>query len=1006
MDKLPNSNDPYMILNIKYSDSKKKVKRAYVKLIKQYKPEKYPEEFKKIRAAYEQVLKNRKYYSGDIDKDEPVEEKIEPENPVSNDKKEINEDPKTTGNVNEVITNEDPKATENDEVITDENPNKYNAVILSNPWEPFGEEQLKNEEQIISEYKNCLYDDNEEFHVEDQEEIESEKKEESYTEHEHEEYIFNWHEYAENINNNEEPDVEDQQDVKNKTNQDEHEEYVFNWKEYTENLNNNKEREEIVFGWQEYNNDQNNEDQESHSEEEHEEIVFDWQEHNNDQNNEDQESHSEEEHEEIVFDWQEYNNDQNNEDQESHGEEEHEEIVFKWEEYNNDQNNEYFNYDKQSDRNQSTKIWQEYPKNINSQKESGFFSLGTNFPTFQDVYNIWLDEKDSTILRLIELFPYNENTYIFAFLISEIAGDKLEHSSKWLKLAINKGINISYWIEEVFYEYEFVEIVDGLFSWEKLCLIKSKSQARSDLQRYVHLLLYYEKYSTVALLIENDTFLEDSWSLPSLDLVEIALEISCALAWYLPKTGKTIFQKYSGPLEKNIELAARDMYSLYPAWLKTEQYNPRLIVYLKRFLSLSSSSIENIDLVILELYISIIKNKKGYFQLLLFMKQQNPLLLQFILSQIEQHSQQKVTANVPKSIEKKTVAYLFAKNSIYNKISEVLTVFLGFFIIAGGVSLIFYTITLFIQPFHWSYLFSIFAMPAAIFAIVRIIDAVEKHGYQKWLRPNLVNLVTSTFYDFSFINDNEKINIKFDSKEDSSLIVLQQLSLLGSRFLNKNLDINTIFDALIYENARPKGLKMYFFGIFSQMETKKVFEDELKINKKITEEQKKNLLSMHDELQKSPRRFTREMAVIAKRHVSLHTHYKMYLRNLTKKIQKPEKRFPHQNFNRPAFTIAIMIGIICEFLVIKTTAGSILPKTIAFVLPVAFISFFAARQLIYNFKIRPAAIKFIMQTKITPEQLKKCVIQKDLVDHIQDDKVLQAVCWTSRIELLYKKSQE
>lgn len=60
-----NENDPYIILGVNRDADKTEIKKAYVKLIKKYKPENYPDEFKKIREAYDTALswQESSYYS-------------------------------------------------------------------------------------------------------------------------------------------------------------------------------------------------------------------------------------------------------------------------------------------------------------------------------------------------------------------------------------------------------------------------------------------------------------------------------------------------------------------------------------------------------------------------------------------------------------------------------------------------------------------------------------------------------------------------------------------------------------------------------------------------------------------------------------------------------------------------------------------------------------------------------------------------------------------------------
>jgi len=80
------SNDPYIILSVERNSSEKDIKKAYVRLIKVYRPDKYPEEFKVIQNAYEKIISwsDDGYYEQEkivanvyVDKSEySVEEKI------------------------------------------------------------------------------------------------------------------------------------------------------------------------------------------------------------------------------------------------------------------------------------------------------------------------------------------------------------------------------------------------------------------------------------------------------------------------------------------------------------------------------------------------------------------------------------------------------------------------------------------------------------------------------------------------------------------------------------------------------------------------------------------------------------------------------------------------------------------------------------------------------------------------------------------------------------------
>ncbi|MCH2204672.1 MAG: J domain-containing protein [Lentisphaerales bacterium] len=56
-----NINDPYDFFELADGFTKKDLKRAYTKKIKQYKPEKFPDEFMKIRAAFEQLEQELAY---------------------------------------------------------------------------------------------------------------------------------------------------------------------------------------------------------------------------------------------------------------------------------------------------------------------------------------------------------------------------------------------------------------------------------------------------------------------------------------------------------------------------------------------------------------------------------------------------------------------------------------------------------------------------------------------------------------------------------------------------------------------------------------------------------------------------------------------------------------------------------------------------------------------------------------------------------------------------------
>lgn len=49
------SNDPYAVLGLERGATRREVKRAYFRLVREYPPETEPEAFKLLRAAYEQL---------------------------------------------------------------------------------------------------------------------------------------------------------------------------------------------------------------------------------------------------------------------------------------------------------------------------------------------------------------------------------------------------------------------------------------------------------------------------------------------------------------------------------------------------------------------------------------------------------------------------------------------------------------------------------------------------------------------------------------------------------------------------------------------------------------------------------------------------------------------------------------------------------------------------------------------------------------------------------------
>ena len=62
--------DPFDLLNLKRSDDARTAKRAYFKLIRKYKPDRFPAEFQKIREAYESVESWLQWHREDDEPDE------------------------------------------------------------------------------------------------------------------------------------------------------------------------------------------------------------------------------------------------------------------------------------------------------------------------------------------------------------------------------------------------------------------------------------------------------------------------------------------------------------------------------------------------------------------------------------------------------------------------------------------------------------------------------------------------------------------------------------------------------------------------------------------------------------------------------------------------------------------------------------------------------------------------------------------------------------------------
>lgn len=69
-------NDPFKLLNLERSVDARTAKRAYFKLIRKYKPDRFPAEFQKIREAYESVQDWLSWQDVHDDDDEPVGEVV------------------------------------------------------------------------------------------------------------------------------------------------------------------------------------------------------------------------------------------------------------------------------------------------------------------------------------------------------------------------------------------------------------------------------------------------------------------------------------------------------------------------------------------------------------------------------------------------------------------------------------------------------------------------------------------------------------------------------------------------------------------------------------------------------------------------------------------------------------------------------------------------------------------------------------------------------------------
>jgi hypothetical protein len=55
--------DPHALLGVPRDVGPRELKRAYTRLIRTYKPERFPEEFRRIRAAYEAAVRLAEFYA-------------------------------------------------------------------------------------------------------------------------------------------------------------------------------------------------------------------------------------------------------------------------------------------------------------------------------------------------------------------------------------------------------------------------------------------------------------------------------------------------------------------------------------------------------------------------------------------------------------------------------------------------------------------------------------------------------------------------------------------------------------------------------------------------------------------------------------------------------------------------------------------------------------------------------------------------------------------------------
>ncbi|MEX2666380.1 hypothetical protein [Candidatus Uabimicrobium amorphum] len=962
MDSLPNSNDPYVILNVKYHDSKKDIKRAYVKLIKKYKPEKFPKEFQKIRRAYEEILKYHSYSSPKNSLKNPLNTAKPIEKPTQEsveEKSADNEDRTSQNSANHEeikvgesertyhsqINEQDSKADE-EENIWETNIPEINFHDLDTTSLDLGSREIEMSidfdipEIEINDLHLTFFVD-----IDSENDTAEDMSEDEYIEEEYKKFNPVFDTFL--GDGFEDVPIDDE----------------FTEKGY--------KKAQPVF--------------DTFISEEFEDVPVDG------------EFIGEEYHKtKPTFDTFISDPPQDEED-------EYEKHTPTFDTFISDPpQDEEDEYEKHKPTFDTFYLDNNFEGAYDDEVDRFDYFFCNGLRTFEEVYFLWLTEREKINFRMVELFPEEENAYIFAFLLDEIAGNSVEKASKWLKLAISRGVDIFDFIDEVLIPAEVCHIMDQTFAWNKMISIKTRWSAKAKLTNYIHILLYYEEHNRALYLIDDDTFFEDTWHFPQLGLVEVALQVSSVLAWYNPQRGEQIFQKYTGASSENIEFIAKDAYALSSAWQKIEKkYH---LPFLKRFLAISGLSLENIDFAIYEMYVSMLKN--NYLTVLRTMEKENPLFLQFILGQIAKYSNESVISRVDEQVEKETLHYLFSSGVVYNNISGILTTLLGFFSISGLVYIVYCLIAMF-SSFHWGYFLSIFAIPMCVVGIVKLLNIVEKYGYEEWLCPKLAKLVVHTFHDFGFVATRENVNIKFHIEDDPCLLVVQQLSLLGKRFFRQGINFHAIFNALIYEEKRKMGLPMRDFCIFTQMTTTKGLKntydftslEKSRVNIAILDAQKKVLQEMHRILVKSPQKFLREMGIIDRRHRGLSQYYIGYLRHQTRNIKQPRPPiFPRISFSQPAVISAVVVGIITTLLLYIGTEK--IQGSMMLGMSLACLSFVAVRRYLYYKKIRLLIAKFALGTKITPKQLLDCIMQKDLREYVKKDRVVHSLCWTARIRLL------